>query len=322
MGSIQNILYPTDFSNCRESLLPQALFLSRECEAKLHILHVATSSGFLQDVGDSLFLPLDDPGALSRINEDLYNQRPKIISKDKLYNGVRISDIEFKSLAVDEGILEYARLYNIDLIIMATPIYSGLKRFLWRTTAEKVARGAECHVLSIPCSKSRGPIFSNQLRSILVPVDFSDFSQVTLSSAKGLASIYGAQIELFHVIEKPAFPPFYKTGGYVNNNIDIDWEKLVEQWLWSLDILTKGPVKAKRIEISRGNVADEIIDHSRYYADMVILASYGQRQGKGFLTRSIWEKILRRVNCPVLVLKLQSSMITHGHNHVTFNLEK
>ena len=75
------------FSDSTESILPQALFLSRMFEAKLHILHVATSSGLLLDGGDTMCMPVDDPGTLSRLNEDLYKQNPELFRKMNYIKG-------------------------------------------------------------------------------------------------------------------------------------------------------------------------------------------------------------------------------------------
>ena len=50
------------------------------------------------------------------------------------------------------------------------------------------------------------------IRHILAPTDFSDYSKKALSDALDLAQTFGAKLSLLHVIE----PPPYPIAGFVH----------------------------------------------------------------------------------------------------------
>ena len=300
MKTIKNILFPTDYSACSDAAYPQAVFLARQYEAHLHLLHIDTLGAALPEEEDPAIF---DSELLTIRRKDVVYESEEVILKNEVRNRVPVSEIEMSSISAHEGILDYAERHNIDLIVLASHGKHGVERFLLGSTAEKVTRHATCPVLSIRCRESKEPSLPEQIGSILVPVDFSDSSQLALRWAKNWAAMYDARIDLLHVIDALAIPPVYKTGGYIDHNIDIDLEQEIKQQLRDLDSVTKGPVRASRFDVSSGNTASEIIDYANRYSDMVILTSHGLTGLKHFLMGSVAEKITRRVRRPVLVLK-------------------
>ena len=54
--------------------------------------------------------------------------------------------------APPESVISYSEEYGIDLIVMSTREYGGVKRLLLGSTTDRVIRSCEMPVLVLPCS--------------------------------------------------------------------------------------------------------------------------------------------------------------------------
>ena len=148
------------------------------------------------------------------------------------------------------------------------------------------------------------------MAKILVPVDFSDASGKLLSVAEENARSRGASLHLLHVIE-----PVPETAGLGTDPTvvqlltaeDLDAEKRVESE--RLRKLADG-VKSRGIdcaaEVKFGLPADEILDTAaKCGADLVVMGSHGHGALYHLFTGSVVTGVLRRIDCPVLVVPLR-----------------
>jgi universal stress protein A len=140
---IKSILVPTDFSAESEKALAYALPFARQFGAKMTLLHVVEPIG-TPDFAKSfpLFLENDEVMAnckrhLQRILKDLEIQ-PKFIEKVLVRYGPAFNEI-----------VEAARTLKVDLIIVSTHGYTGIKHALLGSTTERVVRHAPCPVLVV-----------------------------------------------------------------------------------------------------------------------------------------------------------------------------
>jgi nucleotide-binding universal stress UspA family protein len=96
-----------------------------------------------------------------------------------------------------EAIIEEARRWHADLIVLSTHGRSGVQRWRLGSVADKVIRGAECDTLVI------GPHMhgvENHLDAILVPLDGSELAERALPVALRFAEAHGAALHLVEVI--------------------------------------------------------------------------------------------------------------------------
>jgi nucleotide-binding universal stress UspA family protein len=145
---------------------------------------------------------------------------------------------------------------------------------------------------------------------ILVPVDFSDTSGKLLSLAEEAARSRGASLQLLHVIE-----PVAETAGLEVDPAmaqlqfaqDFDAEKRVESERLaklSAEITARG--LACTSEVRFGLPADEILSAARETgADLVVMGSHGHGALYHLFTGSVVTGVLRRIDCPVLVVPLR-----------------
>ena len=145
-----------------------------------------------------------------------------------------------------------------------------------------------------------------QIRSILLPTDFSDCGNYALSYAASLARTFGARIICVHVIE-----PMVPTVGYSGMTEPLPIADITDQLEYSAE--RELPKLAEREEVAglqveevivHGDAASEIVRLSKERnVDLIVLSSHG-RTGLGrILFGSTAEAVVRHASCPVLVVK-------------------
>lgn len=139
------------------------------------------------------------------------------------------------------------------------------------------------------------------MKSILVPIDFSQCSKNALNVAIQIAEKTKAAIELVHIYDRPVI-------GFVDLNIDHSKHK---QMQGEIDKKMKNFIadySDKNVELNRTIFNDisisDILDQPKFKdIDMVVMGSQGTSGLKELFIGSNTEKIVRKAKCPVLCLK-------------------
>jgi universal stress protein A len=147
------------------------------------------------------------------------------------------------------------------------------------------------------------PVAPLNIKSILVPIDFSPPSAKALDYAVAVARLFKAKLTLLHVVEPIATPAFVALSLPVMEN-----DKLMEA--------AKGQLERtlKSAEVSRGLMAKllvrcgrsfhEIADAARTLkVDLIIISTHGFTGWKHALVGSTTERVVRHAPCPVLVVR-------------------
>lgn len=143
MIKLQNILVPTDFSECSDAALRYGLELARAFNATLHVLHV------VQDPYTQPWAAEAFPAAIGDLLSDWQKQ-----SEKRLLESIPPADRRHVKVACSIAspygeILRYAVNDKIDLIVMGTHGRGPLAHMLLGSVAEKVVRRAPCPVLTV-----------------------------------------------------------------------------------------------------------------------------------------------------------------------------
>jgi universal stress protein A len=140
-----------------------------------------------------------------------------------------------------------------------------------------------------------------EYRRILVVVDLTDDSLIIGRRAQALAGIFGAEIELLHVVE---FVPVEPMGETLMPSVQIEDELLerARQRLAALAGELRIPGSAARVET--GNVKSEIIRVARErHADLIVLGSR-ERHGLSILVNFTEDTVLHAAPCDVLAVRV------------------
>lgn len=141
---VERILFPTDFSEGSAHALPYAVDLARHYNAQVYILHV------IYDIGKAFESHIPHVST-DEIHREMHNWASKELDKCCVEETRGVADIH-KSIVVGvpyEEIIKFADKEKIDLIVIGTYGRSGLERFIFGSTAERVVRRAPCPVMTV-----------------------------------------------------------------------------------------------------------------------------------------------------------------------------
>lgn len=159
----------------------------------------------------------------------------------------------------------------------------------------------------MPERKPSPPLEELDLRTLLVPVDFSDNSMHAVNYALRLARRFGSRVVLVHVYH---FPVELLTDWSAYGTLAGSGELLEalrkerEEQLAALAREKAGSGLEIVTRVLEGTPFSEIVKASREEnADLLIMGTRGLTGIKHVLIGSTAEKVVRKAPCPVLVLK-------------------
>lgn len=138
------------------------------------------------------------------------------------------------------------------------------------------------------------------IRTILVPIDFSDAADQALSVAKSMARDHRARLVLLTV--PPPQPQAPISEMYVPEFDDVRLIENSRRQLNSLaDSIVDIPVEKRLIVGSPGN---SIVDVAKEcHADLIVMGTHGRSGLSRLILGSVAEHVLRHAPCPVLTIK-------------------
>ncbi|MCB9206464.1 MAG: universal stress protein [Ignavibacteriales bacterium] len=298
MLKINKILYPTDFSNCAKHALTTVINFAEKYNSEVHILHVNTvlhnNYYLINDYANSRFI---DEKTNDYVNEEF----SKIMDK--------VSDRNFKFITTQKNgispatiILEYAETKDIELIIMGTHGRRGVGHLVLGSIAEEVVRLAKCPVYTIKENISDEQI--KTVKNVLVPIDFSERSYVSIKYAVEIAEIYKASIQLLHVIEDK-LPAVYALAGKLTiYDLIPDIEEKTKQKLEAIFTERGSSRILHQCFVKKGHAAKDILKFAKEYnSDLIVIATHGITGFEHLFIGSVAEKVVRMSSCPVFTLK-------------------
>jgi nucleotide-binding universal stress UspA family protein len=137
MIMLKNVLVPTDFGEASDAALVYGRALARTFGADLHLLHVMDNT-FLRPIAT-------DPFALKAAAYRHLDGRLTPADRDELHARTVI-EVSDEPATV---IIDYAKSFPIDLIVMGTHGRQGVAHVLMGSVAERVVRTAPCPVLTV-----------------------------------------------------------------------------------------------------------------------------------------------------------------------------
>jgi universal stress protein A len=133
---------------------------------------------------------------------------------------------------------------------------------------------------------------------ILVPVDFSEPSELALSHACSLAAAHGAMVTVCHVGE-PLHPDWLFDTGILQKEIIEQAQKAL------LDLVQKFCTGLKvKTEMRFGHAVETIVlAAEKTKADVIVIGTHGRTGVKHAILGSVAERVARQAPCPVLIVR-------------------
>ncbi len=143
-----------------------------------------------------------------------------------------------------------------------------------------------------------------EIKKILVPIDFSDYSKSSLKYAVNFAKHFNSELFIIYVVEPVIYPPDFSMGQIAIPSVDLEMDKRAVEELNKL--AQKEIPKDLRVKtiVKTGKPFIEIIETaSEESVDLIIIATHGHSGVEHILFGSTAEKVVRKAPCPVLTLR-------------------
>ena len=280
------LLVPLDGSPLAEKALPYATYIARKHGSEILLLTIGSAPGNQRIA------------ALSRAYLELKAGQLKdegVKAAAEIVYGGNVADI----------IVKYAEKNDIDLIAICTHGYSGFKRLMLGSVAEKVIGSTNRPVLLI----RPGAREASGLSRILLPLDGSFFSETAIPYAVEMARGSGASLTLLAVTEVPNVPSDRPA------DIKPSWEEyreaLIQEARQQADEYlsrVKSEIEDKKVKVSCQVVVGDIADGICKVADcekmdMVVMATHGRTGVSRLVFGSVARRIADESKQPVLLVR-------------------
>lgn len=260
---------------------------------KIYFVHVDKDLSLPNDVAKAY------PDLLAPVDEAIIDN-VAILVKEWIPASVEV-DISVKEGNPMETILRWAKIKNIDLVIM------GRKTVLegHGTLSKNLAQKAPCSVLFLTEN-----LKFRELEQILVPIDFSEHTHLTLQFVERLATSFNASINCLHIYEVPK--GYYKTGKSYDEFARIMLENAKKEYDTFIQKYKLDKYECQFVLKEDDPAANYILAASKSsHTDLIIMGSRGRTDPAAFLLGSVAEKLIQINNeTPMLILKRKGENMT------------
>lgn len=141
------------------------------------------------------------------------------------------------------------------------------------------------------------------MKTILVPVDFSDVTDRVIGAATQFAQAFNSRIVLLHVVEpEPEFVGFepgpITVRAAVAHDFRAEHHRLEE---FKQQFATAG-VEVTALQIQGPTIHKILSEAETQAADLIVLGSHGHGALYRLLVGSVTEGVLKAAKCPVVVV--------------------
>jgi nucleotide-binding universal stress UspA family protein len=291
---ISRIILPLDQSELSEGAIPFGILLARTFDAALEFVHVIDepSAGPHETQEAEAYL-----AGLAQRFPDMPAARHVVCAGD----------------AAEE--ILHAAGDGDSMIVMGTRGRGGLQRMLLGSVADRVVRTAD-----VPVALVRGGdgvvLPAGRLTRLLVPLDSSELSELSLPFARDLAQRAGAELHLLQVVEPisiggaAGYPPemaFLSPDAYAGLMNDL--EQQAREYLTD----TAQPLRDAGITVTISvkvglPVDDTLRTAGEVGADAIVMATHGRGGMRRVLLGSVATGVVGRGTLPLIVVPARAAM--------------
>lgn len=293
----KKVLVPLDGSDLGESILPYVAQLARGLDAKITVMHVADVVRDAAGGGSLVHVP---DGRKQSVKEYLHNSR-EVLQK----NGVARTDVLATSGVPSVEIVEHGRRDGYDLIAMATHGRSGLGRWVYGSTTDKVLHSTDLPMLLLRPRAGGGTILDKApMRTAIVPLDGSALAEEALPVAEELAKRLGLKVTLVRIVPMTTLAYSGLEPDAYYGRIEEEMEKAADDYLKE----KSDALRQKHVQVAyhsaRGYPAGQLVDFAEQACNGVIIMTTHGRTGVGrWVLGSVADRVLRSACLPVLLLR-------------------
>jgi nucleotide-binding universal stress UspA family protein len=284
--AFRKILVPLDGSEVAEAAIPYARAAGRSRDSRVVLITVIGAS------------------------EERYNHPIEAYLAEKVEalesKGAKVSTAIARGDAADE-VIEFADGNKVDLIVISSHGYSGIKRRIIGSVAQKVLHGTCVPTLLV--KPGAGVPSEVEFKKLIVALDGSPFAETSILYAEQLVRGAGAEIILLRVSDPPVVPPAWSRDAdshrkEYQRRLTAELEQQAMEYLEK----AKGAFTRKRIKVRPqavvGMAAEAIMELAhKENVDVVALTTHGRSGVSRWVHGSVASKIAQECQRPVLLVR-------------------
>lgn len=297
MSEIKNVIVYIDFNEYEFKTIGYAAKIAEILGAEvtlMHVLHTGYDYFEVGGFGKSIEVAYKRSIAHARLVMDEY-----INEMQKFFKDLKIRKKLAMGHPLDEFI-NYVHL-NSDLVVLPNHVKQRNIRFLYPDVTHKALRKLNNNIIFVN-GEVLPRIDKIDIKKILVPIDFSDYSISALKFAAEIASKNNAEVHVINVIHPPRVPHelleeiglnYKEFVTVLERETGSRLEKLIEE-------LGIKEVEAKVIE---GTPPEVIVELSKDEFDMVAIGIKGRSKSEKLLVGNVTEQVVEFSHAPIAVIR-------------------
>jgi nucleotide-binding universal stress UspA family protein len=295
------IMAPTEGSDSERAAMTVAVKLAQRFDAELHLVRVQTAPLVIENV---LRPPVPEITEQALLDERLARLRKleALGTELRLLGEVRVIP------ALEDGpvaptLRDYAKKFDVDLIVMSSHSRGGLKRITLGSVTDYLIRQTNIPVLVVrPPVSFIGATPEETVSRIIVPLDGSALAEQILPEVSALALRLNSTVGLLHVLT----PMTYSQKEIMQPGLpwwDTDIAIADSYLARAASYLTEAGVTVSTDVVLSDNVATAILDYAgRTRADLIAIATRGKGGMGRFVFGTVADEVTRKSTCSLLVV--------------------
>ncbi len=297
MSEIKNVIVYVDFNEYEIKIIGYATRIAEILGAEvtlMHVLHTGYDYFEVGGFGKSIEVAYERAIAHARLVMDDY-----INEMQKVFKSVKIRKKLAMGHPLDEFI-NYAHSNN-GLVVLPNHIRRKNIRFLSPGVTHKALRKLNRNMIFVD-GEVLPRIDKIDIKRILVPVDFSEYSISALKFAAELASRNDARIHAINVIHPP------RVQRELLEEIGLNYKEFVsvleqETGMKLKSLVKELGIKSVKTEVIEGTPPEVIVELSKDKFDMVALGIKGKSKSEKLLVGNVTEQVVEFSHAPVAVIR-------------------
>jgi nucleotide-binding universal stress UspA family protein len=272
------ILVPVDFSEKSNYAVKMAAKIGKNIEAEIYLLHLVELPSGIVDMGaGSNFSIPESMMYLRKVKEKILDLKATYFHDDQIVKYT----IKFQNPF--EGITDYVKKINANLIVMGSKGVSDFEEMIIGSNTEKVVRTSTIPVIVVKADSKKF-----KFKKLVFASNYDDENKVAFVDFLNFAKQFKTEIHLLKINTASSFENSFITKGKIKNFIkDFDLPKNTIH-IHNDESVVKGITNfAKEIE-----------------ADLIALTTHGRSGLSSLFNSSIAKSVSKSVLRPVITFKI------------------
>lgn len=275
---MKKILVPTDFSKPSEYASKLASKLAEKANSEVHLLHMVELPTGIIDMGAGTNFSIPESMLyIRKVRDRLIDYKQQFFSRNEIVKHA----IRFQNPY--DGISDYAKKHNVDLIIMGAKGHTNLEEILIGSNTEKIVRNSEIPVIA---TKENGENFDP--KNFVFASSFKPEKNQAFERFLEFASNFDSKIHLLRINTPQKFENTQETSQRIKNFI-----KKYDLKNYTINVYNDSSIEKGILNFS-----------NNINADIIALATHGRSGLSHIFNGSITKSLSKNAIRPMLTFKV------------------